>query len=414
MAIDPEQIRAAVAGRLDEAKAFLCELVRRPSLPGQEAEAMDFAAGAFAAAADVERVGLTNALRDDPNYSDPIPDIEYDGRSNLRAVRRGGGGGRSLLLNAHIDTVPPSQGQENPFDPTELDGALTGRGSCDAKGQVATAWLTLAALTDLGVTLGGDVKVHVVVEEEVGGNGTVAMVRAGETADGCIVLEPTNFRIFTSIRGAVWFRVTLRGKPGHPGRPGTTRSALDMAVQVVAILKDYHQRLLSESGGLPMFERYENPMPLVIGKLHAGNWPATAAGEAVLEGILGLLPNRTARQVMDEMTAAIAGAGGADIADNFDIHFMYRHDASVIPADHELATGLLAAATAAGAGAEIDAMTASCDACYYNNQLGVPTLVFGGGDLGVAHSNHERMPVADLALAAETLAGMAVRFCGAE
>ena len=134
--------------------------------------------------------------------------------------------------------------------------------------------------------------------------------------------------------------------------------------------------------------------------------------DMMLAGIHGMLPNRTARQVMDEMTAAIRAEGGREIAGNFDIRFLYRHDPSVIPPDHPLATELLAAAGAAGVAAEIGAMTASCDVCYYNNRLGVPALVFGGGDLAEAHSNHEHMPVADLAAAAGTLAAMAVRFCG--
>ena len=387
--------------------------MRTPSLPGAESAVTDLAAEAFARVAEVRRVEMTNALRDDPDYSDPIPDIDYTGRSNLRAVVAGAGGGRSLLLNTHLDTVPPSQGQPNPYDPVERDGSIWGRGSCDAKGQVATVYLAMAALAELGVTPGGDVIAHLVAEEEVGGNGTLAMCRAGERADGCIVLEPTDCRVLTSIRGAVWYRVTLTGKPGHPGRSGLNRSALDMAIRVIEILRDYHDKLLAESRGDPLFDRYDNPMPLTIGKLHAGNWPATAPGEAVLEGVLGLLPNKTAKQVMTEMTAAIAERGGADIEQNFGIHFMYRHDSSVVEVDHPLVAEVVAAARSAGVDGTVDAMTASCDACFYNNQLDIPTLVFGGGSLGVAHSNAEHMPIAELARAAEVLAGAIVRWCGA-
>ncbi len=72
--------------------------------------------------------------------------------------------------------------------------------------------------------LRGDVLAHLVVEEEVGGNGTLAMVRRGEQADGCVVMEPTDLRILSSVRGAVWFRVICTGRPGHSGSAGT-RSA---------------------------------------------------------------------------------------------------------------------------------------------------------------------------------------------
>ncbi len=115
---------------------------------------------------------------------------------------------------------------------------------------------------------------------------------------------------------------------------------------------------------------------------------------------------------MDEMTIAIAGEGGPDIAGNFDIHFMYRHDSSVIATDHPLVSSLAAAAKVSGREAPIDAMPASCDAWFYNNQLEIPTLVFGGGSLSVAHSNNEHIPVAEMATAAEILVGTAIRFCG--
>jgi acetylornithine deacetylase len=413
MGIEAEKVRSAVAARMGDAQKVLCDLVAIPSLCGQETAAMECAERAFAAVADVRRVELSNELRKDDDFSDPVPGIEYAGRWNLRAAMAGKGGGKRLLLNTHLDVVPPSQGQDRPYDPRIADGFVHGRGSCDAKGQVATIYLAMAALKDLGVRLGGDVIAHLVVEEEVGGNGTLAMARQGEKADGCIVLEPTELRVLSSIRGAVWFNITLKGRPSHPSSVAQSRSALDMGIRVVEILKGYHKRLLEASRGQPLFDKYPIPMPLVVGKFHAGNWPATAAGEAQLEGILGLLPNKTARQVLAEMEQAIRAEGGSEIADNFQLRSTYRHDCSVCPTDHALPVALQAAAKAAGRGGAIDALTASCDACFYNNRLKVPTVVFGGGSLGVAHSNEERMPLADLATAGETLVHFILQWCKA-
>ena len=423
MGIDADTISRTVAARLPDARALLSTLIATPSLPGQESAAMEAAAEAFAKIADVERVPMTNALRDDRDYSDPVGDIDYDGRWNLRATAPGSGGGRKLLLNTHLDTVPPAQGQEDPYDPQVRDGVIFGRGSCDAKGQAATIYLAMAALKDLGVPLAGDLIAHLVVEEEVGGNGTLAMIRAGEQASlpacagqvgACVVLEPTDMKILSSIRGAVWFRITLRGRAGHSGEAGVTRSALKMAARVIEILEGYHARLLAASRGVAMFEKHADPMPLTIGKLAAGNWPATAPSEAVLEGVLGLLPNRTARQVMDEMTAAIRGEGGPEIAENFEIHFTYRHDSSVCPPDHPLVAALCSACETAGREPVVDSMTASCDAWFYNNQSGIPTVVFGGGSLSVAHSAHEQMPLSQLAAAATVIANLAASWCGSE
>jgi len=411
MNIKSEDIHNAVTKHLADAQKFLCDVVAIPSLSGQEADAMNLVAERFAKIAAIERVAMSNSLRDDKDYSDPVPGIEYDGRFNVRADLKGSGGGKTLLLNTHIDTVPPSPNQDRPFDPQVKDGCVFGRGACDAKGQAATVYLVMAALKELGVPMKGNLVAHLVTEEENGGNGTLAMVRHGEQADGCIVLEPTELRILSSVRGAVWFRVTLRGKAGHSGRASDTRSAVKMAIRVVEILEAYHAKLLASSRGDALFDKFSNPMPLTIGKFQAGNWPASAPAEATLEGVLGLLPNITAKQVMEQMTAAIKDEGGRDIAENFTIHFMYRHDSSVCPTDHPLVQTLQQAARSAGAKGEIDAMTASCDSWLYNNQLNIPTAVFGGGSLGVAHAANENMPVAELATAAEAIVAAALAWC---
>jgi acetylornithine deacetylase len=399
-------LRDAVDSLRGETERFLCDLIRFPSLPGQEMEAIDYAAHRFAELGQVERIPLSNSLRQDPDYADPIPGLDYEGRFNLRVRVRGAGGSAcpSLLFNTHLDVVPPSQGQDRPFDPQLEAGLIRGRGACDAKGQAATLFTALLALKHLGLTPKGDVLIHLVVEEEVGGNGTLAMVRRGEQAGACIVMEPTDLRILSSVRGAVWFRGICTGKPGHSGRAGDTVSALKMAIRVIEILEQYHARLLASSRGIPLFDQFPNPMPITFGKLDAGDWPATAPARAVVEGVLGFLPNKTRYQVMDEMRQAILDAGDQWLREHFALQFMYRHDAHVLDPGHPLVTALQACCREAGAPGEVSAMTASCDSWFYNNQLQVPTVVFGPGSLRFAHSNEEHIRLADLATAATILA----------
>ena len=411
-------IRAAVEALRDEAAALLCDLIRFPSLPGREAEVIDYAARRFAEVAVVERVPLSNALRDDPDYASPLPGLDYEGRCNLRIRGTGGSacpngeprgtGGSAcppLLLNTHLDVVPAP---ESAFEPRIQDGVVYGRGACDAKGQAATIWLALAALRRLGAQPAGDLIAHLVVEEEVGGNGTLAMIRRGEQAAACIVLEPTEMRILSSVRGAVWFRLTLEGRAGHSGRAGDTVSALAMARRAMEALEAYHARLLAASRGLPLFDPFSNPMPLTLGKLAAGDWPAAAPARAVLEGVLGFLPNKNRFEVMQEMRQAILDAGDDWLREHFRLEFTYRHDAHVLPVDHPLVTGLQTCCRQAGLAGEVSAMTASCDSWFYNNQLGIPTAVFGPGSLRHAHSAGEQLALDDLALAAAVLARFAV------
>ncbi len=409
-----QTIPQTVAKLLPSAQKFLCDLMRFESTPGQEHKAMLFCAREFRKlGVTVEKVPLSDSIKNDPDYSTPVPDIKYDGRFNLRIVRKGRGGGRKLLLNAHTDVVPASEGMVGAFSPRVENGVVYGRGACDDKGQVALVYLLFKALDAMKVKLAGDLVVHIVVEEENGGNGTLAMARTGEKADGCIVLEASDGKLFTSIRGAVWFHLELQGKAGHSGQAGVTKSALLLARDAIAILEKFHAELLAASRGIPLFDPYPNPMPITFGKLQAGNWPAAAPSRAVMEGVLGLLPNKTKEQVMGGMRQALFDSGNEFLSRNFELGFMYRHDSSVVDPKHELPQHILAAAQSVGHPLEVSAMTASCDAWLYNNQLGIPTVVYGAGTLKVAHSKDEQIALQDLARAAEVLATLAQDYCRA-
>ena len=115
---------------------------------------------------------------------------------------------------------------------------------------------------------------------------------------------------------------------------------------------------------------------------------------------------------MEEMREALRDSGDDWLADHFEIDFTYRHDANVIEPDHEIVRTLQAACEAAGQETKVSAMTASCDAWVYNNQLGIPTVVFGPGSLGVAHSDQEQIPVSDVLRGAEVLAAFVADWCG--
>jgi acetylornithine deacetylase len=410
--LSPTEIRAAVEAVRADTVRFLCDLIRFRSLSGQERETVDCAAARFAEVAEVERVALSNSLRDDEDYADPVPGIEYEGRSNLRLRVAGTGGGQSLLFNTHLDVVPASEGQAHAFEPRVEAQRVYGRGACDAKGQVATIYAALLAARRLGLKLRGDVLAHLVVEEEVGGNGTLAMVRGGEHADACIVMEPTELRILSSVRGAVWFRVICTGRPGHSGRAGDTVSALKMVIRAMDILEQYHARLLAASRGIPLFDPFPNPMPITFGKLAAGDWPATAPARAVVEGVLGLLPNKTRYQVMEEMRQTLLDSGDAWLREHFQLAFMYRHDAHVLDPGHPLVTGLQACCRENGGRGEVSAMTASCDSWFYNNQLHIPTVVFGPGSLRFAHTNEEQIGWDEISEGAAILMHFLQAWCG--
>ena len=404
MQLDSGKLRRALEAGADEAVALLSELIGMPSTRGDEGAVARYLQKRLAEVVDdSDLIAVPEALRDDPEYSFPLEGHTYADQPNLRLHKRGGGG-RSLIVNTHMDVVPPSLGQEHPFQARVEDGIVYGRGACDCKGQIATLYLCLKALRDLGVELGGDFTGHLVIEEECGGNGTLAFVRGPDRADAALVLEPTELKILPSVRGAVWFSTTCHGRAGHSGQAGRTVSALKEAIGAIGILEGYHDRLLAASKGHPLYDAFDNPMPITFGTMQAGDWPAMAPNRATFEGVLGFLPTRTKEQVMEEMRQALRDEGGDWLPDHFDMEFIYRHDCNEVPVDHPLVQILEAACRDSDRDPAVAAMPASCDAWFYSNLIGVPAVVFGAGSLGVAHSSQEQIPIADMIAGAEVLA----------
>jgi acetylornithine deacetylase len=287
---------------------------------------------------------------------------------------------------------------------TEEDGVIYGRGACDAKGQVVTLFALAMLLRETRITPKGDLIFHFVFEEEPGGNGTLAMIRRGVKAGSGVVLEPSELAVVPAVRGAVWFQLKTFGRAGHSGSKSSTVSALKKAIQSMDILEDFHDQLLAESRGDPLFDCYEDPMPITFGECIAGKWPASVPSETTLKGVLGFLPNKNRHQIQDEMREVILINGDDWLKNNFELTFpMLNSDGYSISVTHPLVKRLVKSVKSNGCSGELKAMTAACDAWFYNNQLEIPTVIFGPGSLNNAHSAEEHIYIEDIMKAAKIL-----------
>lgn len=397
-----------------EVRDLLMDLIRIPSTRGNEGPAIRYLYEKMAPLVDsCHLVEIDDAIMDDPDYAFPLPGHTYKDTPNLECVTRGSGGGHTVVFNTHLDVVPPSEGQTEAFSPREENGVIFGRGACDAKGQAATLYGLMLLLRERGIRPKGDLILHFVIEEENGGNGTLVMVRRGVEADAAVVLEPLGLAVAPAVRGAVWFELQVFGRAGHSGSQGARISALDKAFQAMEVLKGYHDRLLAESRGMPLFDQFEDPMPLTFGQCSAGNWPASVPSKAVLKGVQGFLPNRNRHQVQQGMREALRSQGDEWLRENFELTFpMLNSDGNMIPVDHPLVTSLLAAMHRNGVSERVTAMTGSCDAWFYNNQAGIPTVVFGPGSIAHAHAKEEQVVLDDILAASSVLVDFVLDFCG--
>ena len=234
----PADARRAVEHGFDDAVGFLADLVRVRSLLGAEEPAQqlveerlrDLGFAVESVVPDPERL----AERPDSG----IPLMSYEGRRSLVGTI-GEGGGRSLVLNGHVDVVsaePIDRWTKEPFGAEVAGGRMYGRGSCDMKGGVAAMLLGVEAALAAG-PLPGRLVYQSVIEEECGGNGALAAVLAGPPADAALIAEPTNGGMDLVAVGVIWARITLGGRlpprlecrprlepdrgrlPRHPGAP---------------------------------------------------------------------------------------------------------------------------------------------------------------------------------------------------
>jgi acetylornithine deacetylase len=167
-------------------------------------------------------------------------DTVEPGRLNIVAIVRGTGGGRSLLLNGHMDTVGIA-GMEQPFTPTIKDYRLYGRGALDTKGGLAA--LMLAAAHAKRLHLRGDVMLAAVADEEYASRGTEALVKRWK-ADAAIVTEPTALDLVIAHKGFVWLEVETSGIAAHGSMPEVGVDAIARMGRVLVALENMDQELL--------------------------------------------------------------------------------------------------------------------------------------------------------------------------
>lgn len=391
---------------------FLSQLIAIPSTRGYEGEAARLSQQAFLPEVDsAEFVPIDDSIIQDPDYNFPLPGFSYHNTPCVECILRGATPGKAIIFNAHLDVVPPSEDQVDPYHARIEDEVIYGRGACDDKGPLAALYALVQLFRERQVKPASDLIFHFVPEEENGGNGTLALVRRGIQADAAIILEPTELDIIPAVRGAVWFTLEVYGRAAHSGNVATRVSAIEKAIQAIEIFNNYHDRLLQSSRGIPLFDVYPDPMPLTIGQFNAGVWPASVPNKAVLKGLIGFLPNTNRHQVQQELRNALLTEGDEWLRNNFKLDFdMLNNDGNMIPSDHPLVTTLAHSIEKNNYKPNIRALTAACDAWRYNNTLGIPTVVFGPGSLLKAHAKDEQIRIEDIFTAAEILYDFALSF----
>ena len=324
------------------------------------------------------------------------------GRPNV-VVRVGGGGGRSLMFNGHLDVVGTEGMVHAPFDAEERGGRLYGRGATDMKAGVAAMCAAAVRAADRGIA--GEIVIAAVCDEEMESLGTRALVASGVRADAAVVTEPTRLAIMPAHKGFVWSRLTVRGRAAHGSRYDLGVDAVRLAALVLAELDEV------ERGELP---RRTHPL-LGRASLHASTmrggvgW-STYPERCVVELERRTLPGERAEDALAEVRAACDRVRARRPALDADVELCFAAGPSDVPAEAPIVRALGAALAGAGEGVRIEGMSAWTD-CAHLNDAGIPAVCFGPGDIALAHAAEEWVEVREIERAADVLERLAVGWC---
>jgi acetylornithine deacetylase len=410
--------RAVRAGR-DDAVRLLQDFVRVPSVTGEEGAMAAVAAAAFAEAGlVVEQVSATPELI--APYRDHVGDeTRFANRPNVVGIRRGAGGGRSILLNAHIDTVENGERATWTHDPNggEIVGdRLYGRGACDMKGGLVTHLAALAALDAVGVRLMGDVYVAVTVGEEDGGVGALTVVLSGYKADAALITEPTRLALVPAQGGSLVCRITVPGSAAHACVRDEGVSAFEKFLPIFADLMAL-ERERNAAIDHPLYRHIANKIPINFGVVRAGNWASTVPESLVAEGRIGLIAGEEVEPFREFIRDRIMAMANQD-------PWLREHPPTIewfggqfapaeVPVDAPICRAVIAAhERATGSKPDVEGVTYGADMRLFSLIGGMPCVMYGAGDVNHAHRADEHIAILDLLTATRTIAHLLIDWCG--
>jgi len=335
-----------------------------------------------------------------------------DDRFNVIGTIQGKRKGRSLMLNGHLDTVPPSPEMIDPYNPKVRDGKLYGRGAADMKGAIGAMAYSLIAIKRSGITLDGDlIFTGVIGEESPGHGGTGYIVKHGPKADMAIVGEPTNLKIVVAHKGVDRIKINIKGKAAHSSAPQRGVNAISKAAKFIrAIEKDL----------IPQLNKHKHNLlgsPTInIGIIKGGINPNTVPGNCVIQIDRRWIPDESPSTIIKEFEDILNHLKESDPEFKAELKRMEYlketpHGPLEISEDHYIVKALKKSLRKIGLSPEISGISGWTDAALLNNQAKIPTVVFGPGNLAQAHSDVEFINVDSLSTATRIYMLTALEVC---
>ena len=387
----------AAESQVQEAAELLSALVRIPSM--NPAFMADGSGGERGLADFVEShlrdIGMETAQHE------ALP-----GRPNVFGRLRVPNSRGLLLFECHMDTVGIDTWGPEALEPRLEGTTLHGRGSCDAKGCLAGMLLAVRELAQEREQLAVDIGVLGVVDEEYRFRGIQGFIEQGIDVTAAVIGEPTELGLVTATKGAVRFTLQTKGRPAHSSQPHKGNNAIYQMVEVIQHLREtLDPRFAVRSHSLVGYPTW------AIGIIHGGHAANVIPETCQIVVDRRIIPGETSEGAIEEFEEAIRELA----ADKPDLHpSVASRDLADWPldtaADEEVVQAAMRALQAHDRPPEPQGVTYGTDASKLQVKAGVPCIVFGPGDIGYAHTDHERIELKEVAQSAEIYAQMAREF----
>ncbi|MGD9569106.1 MAG: M20 family metallopeptidase [Sedimentibacter sp.] len=333
-----------------------------------------------------------------------------DNRFNVMAKISGNGKGKNILLTGHTDTVPPYD-FENANKPVIIDGKLFGRGANDMKGPIVSMMFAMAAIKRSGISTSGDIIFAGVIDEEINSYGTKKLISDGINADYAIVGEPSDLKLFVGHKGLEWMDIYFIGKSAHGGAYKDGINAIYMATKFIEKLnRDVAPKIFSRTHNIV------GEATINVGYIHGGTQPSTVPGDCMIRLDRRFIPGEKYNDVVGEIEDLLSYMHKEDAEFNYRFVAQDRdicadgfvHPPMTIDLDDEFVISM---------GKSIErVLKKKPDIGFFSAwsdggllcESGIPTIIFGPGDIHTAHTNHEHIFINDMLLAAQIYADISL------
>ena len=412
-------IDSTVNDMREEIILFIQKLVQSPSLANDENDVQEIIINKLESLQLKSEIIPVNfdSIKDHPAFSDD--GFSPDSRINVIGNWNEDMKGKSLILNGHVDVVPTGSKtlwDDSPWSGKIKDDRIYGRGSCDMKAGLASGILAVQVLKTIGFEPNGNVMIQSVVGEESGGCGTLTNIVKGYKGDAAVILEPTSLKLCPIQSGALTFRLTIPGQATHAAMRWDGISAIEK----FNIINQSIIELEKERHSLFSVEYYESPervAPINIGTIKGGEWHSTVPDSVIVEGRLGVFPGEPVSDARTAFSNHIIKISNSDpwLKKNPPIieWFEGQFESGQTDIDHSIINHLKEAYNNVNnSNPIVEGVTYGSDLRLFTNHADIPALLFGPGDVRLAHSANEYVEIEEVLTCIKIISNLIINWCG--